>query len=421
MILGMTILASMLDRRFSAQDFRLRGLMDEAVTTRDKLAETEERLHLTLRSSGIGTWRWDIVRDRIEVDETNCSVLFGFPLGQFPRTVAGFADLVHPDDRERAQREIQAAIENGAEYNTEFRVVWPTGAMRFLASRGKVYYEFGRPSEFAGVCWDVTQRREAENDLRAASKRLVAEAKFRELLEAAPDGVVAVNRGGKIVLVNSRVERLFGYAREELLGQTVEMLIPKRFHDKHPNYRRTFFETARIREMGAGVELHAVRKDGSEFPVEVSLSPLETEEGALVCSTIRDITGRKRAEAKFRGLLESAPDAVVVVDRGGKIVLVNTQMESLFGYEREELLGQTDRDVSARTLPGQDILDTAPASSPIPGCGPWGPAWSCTLCARMAPSSRPKSASAPWRRRKACWFRAPFATLRSASEWSSRS
>ena len=163
---------------------------------------------------------------------------------------------------------------------------------------------------------------------------------FRALLEAAPDAIIIVDERGRIELVNAQAIELFGYSRDELIGASIELLVPEAVREAHVTHRHRYLSAPGTRPMGAGFELHARRRDGSEFPVEISLSPLATPSGILTISAVRDMSGRRRADDKFRALLESAPDAMVIVNQRGEIVLVNAQTERMFGYARHELLGQ---------------------------------------------------------------------------------
>ena len=165
------------------------------------------------------------------------------------------------------------------------------------------------------------------------------EARFRGLLDAAPDAMLLVNQDGRIVMLNREAQRIFGYSREQMIGQLVEALVPDRFRASHPGRRREYDEDPRTRPMGASLDLSARRRDGTEFPAEISLSRVQLAEGNFTTVAIRDVSLRRRVEAKFRGLLEAAPDAIVIVDTTGHIVLLNAQAERMFGYERAELLG----------------------------------------------------------------------------------
>jgi PAS domain S-box-containing protein len=179
-----------------------------------------------------------------------------------------------------------------------------------------------------------------------------SETKYRGLLEAAPDAMVVVNQAGEIVLLNLRAEKQFGYRRDELVGQRVTNIIPNGFAERLRADGLRSVENALAQQIGTGIELIARRKDGSEFPIELMLSPLKSAEGILVTAAIRDISERKDAEnhlvqmeGRYRGLLEAAPDAMVVVNQGGDIVLLNLQAEKQFGYRRDELVGQKVKNI----------------------------------------------------------------------------
>jgi PAS domain S-box-containing protein len=203
---------------------------------------------------------------------------------------SSFADAVIPaEGREQASRALVEAVRSGT---ASFR----TASRRDDGSTLLVDVELKPVRDARG---DVHVVAVAATDVSEAVRlheARAAEVKFRGLLEAAPDAMVILRDGRTITLVNGQVERMFGYGREELLGKPVEILVPERFRDIHLKHRERYYAEPRTRPMGAGLDLLGRRKDGTEFPVEISLSPMRTDEGTLVTAAIRDITERKLAE-----------------------------------------------------------------------------------------------------------------------------
>lgn len=234
-------------------------------------------------------------------------------------------DLIAPADHDRARQNHERILSGESLTEVEYRCLCKDGSHRWILWNAKLIP--GESSIYL-VGRDITERKRAEQT-------------FQELLESAPDAMVVVNDNGTIVLVNAQLERLFGYAREELLGQPIEILVPKQFRAGHPQKVADFIAKPAVRPMAAGLELYGERKDGTMFPVEISLSPVETEQGLLVSCAVRSLVQRKKEQQKLQAILNAAPDAMVVVDEGRQIVLVNDQVERVFGYTRGDLLGET--------------------------------------------------------------------------------
>jgi protein-histidine pros-kinase len=220
------------------------------------------------------------------------AAIFGYPAEEAVGKT--LQDLIVPLDRVREQEALlQDALRDGLAVAESVRRRKDGTLVHVSVSVKSIRDAAGELQYYLSTKKDVTH-------LKTLRDAKMVEARFRDLLESVPDAIVMVNLTGRIVLVNSQAEAVFDYPRAELLGKPVETLLPERFRRAHIGHRGAFFAQPRVRSMGAGLELYGLRRDGTEFPVEISLSPLETDEGLFVSSAIRDVTERKSVERKLQ-------------------------------------------------------------------------------------------------------------------------
>lgn len=277
---------------FSLERSRAEAARREA---EDELRESEERFRLMSEHAPVMIWLSGVQGECLHLNQMLRS-FWNVEEDAIDKFV--WQDMMHPEDASEIVRLMTEALAAHSSVTIKGRYLDSQGRYRVCQTDARP--RFSAKGEFLGMIGvnvDITEHDEAEQRLRESEER------FRLAVEAAPSGMVMTDPKGRIVMVNAHAETLFGYSREELAGQPIELLVPARFQDSHPAYRQTYSSRPRARPMGAGRDLFARRKDGGEVAVEIGLSPIETAEGTMTLAAVVDISGRKRAEYQRELLL----------------------------------------------------------------------------------------------------------------------
>ena len=262
-----------------------RDVVDAARLARD-LNESQEQMTLAASAAKLALWRWDVPENDIWVMPAGRS-MYGVSAHE-KVSIERFLETVHPEDRDAVRQSLQETMAGKETFDHDYRIILAQGQIRWITAKGKMEFATdGSALSLRGVSKDVTDRFQAEE-------------RSRLVVEAAPYAMIMVNDSSKMVMVNQQTERTFGYTRAELIGHSLEILMPERFRAAHGELQSTFHQSPTARMMGEGRELSGLRKDGVEIPIEVGLTPIVTTEGRFVLASVSDISERKRLEIEAR-------------------------------------------------------------------------------------------------------------------------
>ena len=303
----------------------------------------EERLRMAADAGQMGMWDWDARAQRISWSP-QVEIMHGLTPGTFDGTIDAYLATVYPEDRPIVLGRIPSTLENEL-YTIEYRVISPQGHVRWVEARGRLTRDAdGQAVEMHGVCLDVTERKLADEAHRES------EARFRSVTQSASDAIIAADSDGRVTFWNNGARSLFGYREDEILGQPLTVLMPERYRDAHVRGLERVRPTGELRTSGKMIEVDGLRKDGTEFPVELRLATWAVGGRTFYSGIVRDVTERRQAEDARRqeGQLRAAEErlksvfahatiGMAITDPHGRFVQVNPAYHRITGYTGEEL------------------------------------------------------------------------------------
>ena len=264
-----------------------------------QVKKAAEGLRVIQNYANIGTWDWNIRTGELFWSE-RIAPLFGYPKGTLETTYANFLNSIHTDDRQAVLDAVEACVQRGEKYDIEHRCVWPDGTVRWIAERGDVLRDSeGTPRNMLGVVQDITERKMLQLKLQTS----------KDIVDSVVSGVVLIDEDGEILLTNPALDGMFGFGAGELVGANITSLMPEPHRSRHPSYLARYKETRQANLIGRTIEITGIRRDGDEFPIEITVSEIEEGSRPLFVGIVRDITDRRRSEtelAREQALLRQA-------------------------------------------------------------------------------------------------------------------
>ncbi len=334
----------LVNRQLAESNAALDGIVADRTA---KLLASEERFELAVRGSTDGLWDWNVLTSEVYYSP-RMKELLGYEDHEIQHLFSEFETRLHPDDHDWVLQAVRDHLEQCRPYDVQYRLRTKSGEFRWYRARGQaIWNKAGQAQRMAGSITDITE----EHNLRE---------RFCLAVEASPAALLMVSQSGRIQLANSMCLALFGYTEAELIGQPIEVLVPERFRNDHPALRAKYFQAPTRRAMKDALSLVAVRKDGSEFPVRVGLSPVQTADGQAVICGVLDVTETVAAMEAMRQAKEAAESS----SRAKSSFLANmsheirTPMNGIIGMA--QLLARTELQSHQR-----DYLNTVEESAHI--------------------------------------------------------